>query len=426
MQSDQGMILGDFNTTLDPKKDRKGYLTDNHKKSRVVLSTWLESEELVDVLRVFEPEKEVHTFRTKDNSKSGRLDYVLATPNLIPNITSFVHKYMGYDHSDHSATLLHIDFEKSEQGPGVFRAHPSLLKYPSYKTQIMSAIRLKILESISNKKSPTYISNLQLALENDELEKRIALLKTDPNLYTDPQIKELELRIKVNNSLEDTIECLLQQELTTQPEFLLDAVVNEMKLVTQKFSKSLKLARHDKYEALNNKLIELNNIVDNIDTKTKLSNLEIELKLLTDDILQDEASVHRNSHLLNDCKITPQFLALEKRKSGYSNIVRLTNSKGDITTNPPEIRSEMTKFYQQIYKKQTLNHSTNSIEDFLTSDKDIDPLREAKSRKIPENLRNELETELTKEELTTALMKNMKPNSAPGIDGFSVKFVREF
>ena len=30
------------------------------------------------------------------------------------------------------------------------------------------------------------------------------------------------------------------------------------------------------------------------------------------------------------------------------------------------------------------------------------------------------------EELTKALMEDMKPNSAPGIDGLSVKFVREF
>ena len=32
MDGDYGLILGDFNTTMDPVKDRHGYLTDNHKK----------------------------------------------------------------------------------------------------------------------------------------------------------------------------------------------------------------------------------------------------------------------------------------------------------------------------------------------------------------------------------------------------------
>ena len=33
MDGDYGLILGDFNTTMDPVKDRYGYLTDNHKKA---------------------------------------------------------------------------------------------------------------------------------------------------------------------------------------------------------------------------------------------------------------------------------------------------------------------------------------------------------------------------------------------------------
>ena len=43
---------------------------------------------------------------------------------------------------------------------------------------------------------------------------------------------------------------------------------------------------------------------------------------MRDEICQDEASVHRSNHLLNDCKIIPAFLNLEKRKAGYSNICK--------------------------------------------------------------------------------------------------------
>ena len=54
------------------------------------------------------------------------------------------------------------------------------------------------------------------------------------------------------------------------------------------------------------------------------------------------------------------------------------------------------------------------------------PWETLKSRRISDELKGELEKELTRTELMDALFKNMKPNSAPGIDGFSVLFVREF
>ena len=426
MSSEQGVILGDFNSTIDPTKDRKGYTTDNHKKSRTVLRTWTESEELIDVFRTFEPEESIFTYRTKDGSRQSRLDYVLATPGLIPNITTFSHRYYGYDHSDHSASIFQVDFEKAERGPGVFRAHPSLLKYPSYKTQMMAAIRSKILENLQDKTSEVYTKNIKLSQEKEDLEKRLTYIRTHPNWHANPQVKEIEIRIKIATSHEDPTEFLLQQNLTTQPEFILDSVVNEMKNVTQKFAKSIKLARKDKHELLNAKLDELNNIVSNPQCLSEMVDLEMELKLLTEEIIQDEASVHRAYHLLNECKITPQFLSLEKRKTGYSNIVRLTNSEGNIVTNPKEIRQEMSNFYQNFYKKQDLSPTVDNIEKFLCSDDDQGPLKEARSRQIPNDIRDDLETELSKEELTEALMKHMKPNSAPGIDGFSVKFIREF
>ena len=73
MDGDYGLILGDFNTTMDPVKDRYGYLTDNHKKSRYVLRTWEESEELIDTYRYLNPESIGHTWRTKDHQKHSRL-----------------------------------------------------------------------------------------------------------------------------------------------------------------------------------------------------------------------------------------------------------------------------------------------------------------------------------------------------------------
>ena len=69
---------------------------------------------------------------------------------------------------------------------------------------------------------------------------------------------------------------------------------------------------------------------------------------------------------------------------------------------------------------------TTNIEDFLTHDDDPAPYDEQLKRQIPEELKMELEGFLTEPELEESLLNNMKPNSAPGVDGFTVKFLRTF
>ena len=48
MEGDKGLLLGDYNTTIDPIKDKQAYVGDSQKKSRTVLKTWENTEELSD------------------------------------------------------------------------------------------------------------------------------------------------------------------------------------------------------------------------------------------------------------------------------------------------------------------------------------------------------------------------------------------
>ena len=59
-------------------------------------------------------------------------------------------------------------------------------------------------------------------------------------------------------------------------------------------------------------------------------------------------------------------------------------------------------------------------------DDDDEPLNELKRRALPDYIKEEMERDLIDNELNEALMNNMKPNSAPGIDGFTVKFIIVF
>ena len=47
-------------------------------------------------------------------------------------------RYVFHEHkiSGHASLLFTVDIEKSEKGPGIFRANPSLLNHPIYKTFI--------------------------------------------------------------------------------------------------------------------------------------------------------------------------------------------------------------------------------------------------------------------------------------------------
>ena len=59
-------------------------------------------------------------------------------------------------------------------------------------------------------------------------------------------------------------------------------------------------------------------------------------------------------------------------------------------------------------------------------DDDEEPFEELKRRALPDNIKEEMERNLNDNELNKAPVNNMKPNSAPGIYGFTVKFMRVF
>ena len=61
ISSDFQMIIGDFNTTLDYSRDRKGYskTIDTHKNCRALIKVWIDNEKWVDAFDYHHPEKKV-------------------------------------------------------------------------------------------------------------------------------------------------------------------------------------------------------------------------------------------------------------------------------------------------------------------------------------------------------------------------------
>ena len=99
------------------------------------------------------------------------------------------------------------------------------------------------------------------------------------------------------------------------------------------------------------------------------------------------------------------------------------------TTEPKRILDEFQKKFQAIYSLQPdIDGSETYIKIFLNSDGDTKPLDKlyARKSKISEQEFHEMEGPLSDSELSHTLMNSMKVASAPGIDGFTVAWLRQF
>ena len=87
----------------------------------------------------------------------------------------------------------------------------------------------------------------------------------------------------------------------------------------------------------------------------------------------------------------------------------------------------MRHFMQQIYNRQEhLTPEKEHVESFLRGNGDDEVWKELQKRKLTEEENSWMEGPITKLEMRHQLFQHMKPNSAPGMDGFTVSWVKEF
>ena len=120
---------------------------------------------------------------------------------------------------------------------------------------------------------------------------------------------------------------------------------NHTKLFEKFRSKQLKETKID----LEQKLLDPQGRVDSDEEEALLA--ELELEQYNEARLQEQAVFYNNHTLLNDCRITKEFIRLESRKNGYCNIVKLVvpdkkdNKVMTTITDPPMIRKHMMEHF---------------------------------------------------------------------------------
>ena len=148
-KGDLQIIIGDFNTTLDPHLDKVNYMTDAHSKTRNVINSWIEDGQYVDAFRYLHPKKKAYSWRC-DSKKTqlARLDLCLVTPILAAHLIKV--DYTMTRSSDHSSLTVSIGTNIEKQGKGTFRAPPGIENEEAYQEEIKEGIQLSHIRCKKN------------------------------------------------------------------------------------------------------------------------------------------------------------------------------------------------------------------------------------------------------------------------------------
>ena len=129
---------GDFNLVLDVRKDKQGGRPVTHEKSLEKVKYIIDSLDLVDIWRMFNPDVRHFTWRRSCPEIKCRLDFFLISSSLIPAVTS-ADILAGFK-SDHSLITLTLMNNSNPRGPGFWKLNASLLADAEYIELIKKTI----------------------------------------------------------------------------------------------------------------------------------------------------------------------------------------------------------------------------------------------------------------------------------------------
>jgi hypothetical protein len=151
--------------------------------------------------------------------------------------------------------------------------------------------------------------------------------------------------------------------------------------------------------------------------------LEARLSNLVDNELREELNQHRNFEKLNDEKITPYFMSLAKQSCADALLSDIRNDNVTDFISSAERENYISNYYRDLYQtKDNENVQNDGIINFLG---DVATHPDVINSKLTENEKLDLERPLSLAELDTSAKKG-KPNTAPGIDGMTNKFILHF
>ncbi len=431
--SDFCIIGGDWNTTLDGRPSNRNIDTLNTVSiPSERRSNWLNNLctdlNLIDPFRYFYPDITAFTYVpfAEAATNRSRLDFFLISSFLTQQcINCRIPHNLSSLMFDHKQVFLNFQRDNPYKKQTI---NDVIVK----DTDLQDIVNIAVIECYLNHILPSAnltaeildrhrlaigrVLNLQKSLNDVKL--HIAMNGFDEE--TNANCVLLKNSIKNHIDLLPSLDELQQEALSCGNDVFLEILIMSVKNSSLAHQHNLFKVKNAKKLAIEK---NINILKQDVNANAgEILRLESTLNRIVEAELRDKLLKMHNFEKLNDVKITPYFLSLAKRPHHAESLCDITRDDGTIFENRVDRGNYIKNHFASTYKRLPDTVTDQSINEFLGDSADAP---EVAASKLRDEEKNDLESELTILEFDKAV-ELAKPNTAPGIDSISNRFIKTF
>jgi hypothetical protein len=431
------VVGGDWNATWDPSPVQSNIDVINmnnipSKRRSERINAIARNLSLTDPYRYLYPTRKEFTFvpNIAGNRNRSRLDFFLVSENIVhnckkvvipPNLAS-----KTFDHKNVEITFQNARKKQGQKIKDTILRDPLLeltMKAYTFDCYNNHAVFSETYTPLSKSSISRKIGTILNEVKNIQKLKSEIVTGEAANLVLTAQRIEL-IETRINDLFRELPNLQYFENLQLEPEHdvFFETLAICLKNQALSFQSSFYKIKNMQKKSMAEQIQTLKqNYTQNADL---IFDLESRLCTIIDLELKEELALIKNFERLNDEKITPYFLKLAKTPENAESLTSLKNNDNMAFENDAQREEHIVTYYKELYKAPTVHEAARnmSIEEFLG---DAALEEEVLNAKLNDEEKNLLERPLSIDELD-ASMNKAKLNSAPGTDGISNRFIKEF